>query len=101
VRRITTRIRLRAVLKIAKADPKVIDERVQEAATILNLEQHLDRRPPTCRVAYVTHDQTEAMTLGHRVSVMRAGVLQQVDTPERLYEHQVNFFVAGFIGSPA
>ena len=50
---------------------------------------------------YVTHDQTEAMTLGDRVAVMRAGVLQQVGTPAELYDHPVNLFVAGFIGSPA
>jgi multiple sugar transport system ATP-binding protein len=50
---------------------------------------------------YVTHDQTEAMTLGDRVAVMRAGVLQQVGTPADLYDHPKNLFVAGFIGSPA
>jgi multiple sugar transport system ATP-binding protein len=50
---------------------------------------------------YVTHDQTEAMTLGDRVAVMRSGVLQQVGSPGVLYEHPVNLFVAGFIGSPA
>ncbi len=50
---------------------------------------------------YVTHDQTEAMTLGHRVAVMRRGVLQQVDHPQVLYDRPVNLFVAGFIGSPA
>jgi multiple sugar transport system ATP-binding protein len=50
---------------------------------------------------YVTHDQTEAMTLGDRVAVMRGGILQQVDAPKRLYEDPVNLFVAGFIGSPA
>jgi multiple sugar transport system ATP-binding protein len=50
---------------------------------------------------YVTHDQTEAMTLGDRVAVMRGGVLQQVGTPKQLYEHPDNLFVAGFIGSPA
>ncbi|MCU7851108.1 MAG: ABC transporter ATP-binding protein [Candidatus Thiodiazotropha sp. (ex Monitilora ramsayi)] len=49
---------------------------------------------------YVTHDQVEAMTLGHRVAVMRAGKLQQVATPSRLYEHPINVFVAGFIGNP-
>jgi multiple sugar transport system ATP-binding protein len=49
----------------------------------------------------VTHDQTEAMTMGDRVAVMRSGRLQQVDTPERVYEHPANQFVAGFIGSPA
>ena len=50
---------------------------------------------------YVTHDQTEAMTMGDRVAVLRKGELQQVDTPQELYEHPVNLFVAGFIGSPA
>ncbi len=49
---------------------------------------------------YVTHDQTEAMTLGDRVAVLRRGVLQQLDTPRELYEHPQNLFVAGFIGSP-
>jgi multiple sugar transport system ATP-binding protein len=49
----------------------------------------------------VTHDQTEAMTLGDRVVVMRAGVVQQVGPPQYLYEHPDNLFVAGFIGSPA
>jgi multiple sugar transport system ATP-binding protein len=49
---------------------------------------------------YVTHDQTEAMTMGDRVAVMRAGLLQQVATPQDLYDHPVNEFVAGFIGSP-
>ena len=50
---------------------------------------------------YVTHDQTEAMTLGHRVAVMKKGVLQQVATPQQLYDRPSNLFVAGFIGSPA
>ena len=50
---------------------------------------------------YVTHDQIEAMTLGHRVAVMRDGVLQQCDTPRRLFRQPANIFVAGFIGSPA
>src|SRR5215472_14699012 len=50
---------------------------------------------------YVTHDQVEAMTLGDRVCVLRDGMLQQVDTPQRLFESPVNLFVAGFIGSPA
>ncbi|MBA3349059.1 MAG: sn-glycerol-3-phosphate ABC transporter ATP-binding protein UgpC [Actinobacteria bacterium] len=49
---------------------------------------------------YVTHDQTEAMTMGDRVAVMKKGVLQQVDAPQVLYEHPTNLFVAGFIGSP-
>jgi multiple sugar transport system ATP-binding protein len=50
---------------------------------------------------YVTHDQSEAMTLGHRVAVLRDGLLQQCDTPRALYERPANTFVAGFIGSPA
>jgi multiple sugar transport system ATP-binding protein len=50
---------------------------------------------------YVTHDQTEAMTLGHRVAVMKRGVLQQVAAPQELYDRPANLFVAGFIGSPA
>jgi multiple sugar transport system ATP-binding protein len=50
---------------------------------------------------YVTHDQVEAMTLGHRVAVMREGRLQQVDAPQRLYDDPVNVFVAAFIGSPS
>jgi multiple sugar transport system ATP-binding protein len=50
---------------------------------------------------YVTHDQTEAMTMGDRVAVMRRGLLQQVDVPQRLYERPANLFVAEFIGSPA
>jgi multiple sugar transport system ATP-binding protein len=50
---------------------------------------------------YVTHDQTEAMTMGDRVAVMRHGKLVQVDTPQALYDRPVDLFVAGFIGSPA
>jgi multiple sugar transport system ATP-binding protein len=50
---------------------------------------------------YVTHDQIEAMTMGDRVAVMRKGELQQVDSPQGLYDHPVNLFVGGFIGSPA
>src|SRR2546428_874131 len=49
---------------------------------------------------YVTHDQVEAMTMGHRVAVMRDGELQQVDTPQRLYDAPANLFVASFVGSP-
>lgn len=49
---------------------------------------------------YVTHDQTEAMTMGDRIVVMKDGVIQQVDTPQRIYDHPANMFVAGFIGSP-
>jgi multiple sugar transport system ATP-binding protein len=50
---------------------------------------------------YVTHDQVEAMTLGHRVAVLRDGLLQQVDTPHELFHHPCNLFVAAFIGSPS
>jgi multiple sugar transport system ATP-binding protein len=60
----------------------------------------LQRRLGTTTV-YVTHDQTEAMTLGDRVVVMHGGIAQQVGTPEELYERPANLFVAGFIGSPA
>ena len=51
-------------------------------------------------IIYVTHDQTEAMTLGTRIVVMSGGIVQQVDTPQTLYDHPCNLFVAGFIGSP-
>ncbi|PWQ89081.1 ABC transporter ATP-binding protein, partial [Enterococcus faecium] len=60
----------------------------------------LHRRLGTTTV-YVTHDQTEAMTLGDRVVVMRAGAVQQIGTPDELYRAPVNLFVAGFIGSPS
>jgi multiple sugar transport system ATP-binding protein len=50
---------------------------------------------------YVTHDQTEAMTMGDRIVVMKDGIVQQVDTPQNLYEQPANLFVAGFMGSPA
>jgi multiple sugar transport system ATP-binding protein len=64
-----------------------------------NVAQIQDRLGTT--TVYVTHDQVEAMTLGDRVAVMRAGVLQQVGTPAELYDNPTNLFVAGFIGSPA
>ena len=148
----TVRDNMGFALKLAKTDKSEIDQKVTEAAKILDLEQHLDRKPANLsggqrqRVAmgraivrdpkaflmdeplsnldaklrvqmrtevsriqrrlgttmvYVTHDQTEAMTLGDRVAVMRAGILQQVDTPANLYEGPDNLFVAGFIGSPS
>jgi multiple sugar transport system ATP-binding protein len=148
----TVRENMGFALKLAGADKEEINEKVEEAARTLDLEQHLDRRPANLsggqrqRVAmgraivrdpqaflmdeplsnldaklrvqmrtevarlqskletttvYVTHDQTEAMTLGDRVAVMRAGVLQQVGTPAELYDNPRNLFVAGFIGSPA
>jgi multiple sugar transport system ATP-binding protein len=148
----TVRDNMGFALKLSKVDKGQIDQKVTEAAKILDLEQHLDRKPANLsggqrqRVAmgraivrdpkaflmdeplsnldaklrvqmrtevsriqrrlgttmvYVTHDQTEAMTLGDRVAVMRAGILQQVDTPANLYEGPDNLFVAGFIGSPS
>ena len=148
----TVRENMGFALKLAKTDQAEIDKRVDEAARILDLTDHLERKPANLsggqrqRVAmgraivrdpavflmdeplsnldaklrvqmrtevsriqqrlgtttvYVTHDQTEAMTLGDRVAVMRAGVLQQVGTPQQLYDNPANIFVAGFIGSPA
>src|ERR671913_528692 len=138
-------------LRLAKTPDAEVDERVRRAAELLELTEHLDRKPANLsggqrqRVAmgraivreaqaflfdeplsnldaklrgqmrteisrlqrrlgittvYVTHDQTEAMTLGDRVAVLRKGLLQQVASPRELYERPVNLFVAGFIGSP-
>ena len=70
--------------------------RVQTRAELARLHERLQTT-----VVYVTHDQIEAMTLGIRVAVLDFGVLQQVDTPQNLYNHPANQFVAGFIGSPA
>jgi multiple sugar transport system ATP-binding protein len=70
--------------------------RVQMRGEIARLQQRLGTT-----TVYVTHDQTEAMTLGDRVVVLRAGVAQQIGTPDELYERPANLFVAGFIGSPA
>jgi multiple sugar transport system ATP-binding protein len=148
----TVRDNMGFALKLAGVPKDEINRKVEDAAKILDLEQHLDRKPANLsggqrqRVAmgraivrdpsvflmdeplsnldaklrvqmrtevsriqsrtgtttvYVTHDQTEAMTLGDRVAVMRAGIIQQVDTPKVLYEDPINLFVAGFIGSPA
>src|SRR5215469_9657144 len=148
----TVRENMGFALKLAKTQQAVIDEKVNEAARILDLTQHLDRKPANLsggqrqRVAmgraivrdpaaflmdeplsnldaklrvqtrtevsrlqkrlgttmvYVTHDQTEAMTLGDRVAVMRLGTIQQVASPQTLYDSPDNLFVAGFIGSPA
>jgi multiple sugar transport system ATP-binding protein len=70
--------------------------RVQVRAEIQKLQRTLG-----VTTIYVTHDQTEAMTMGDRIAVMRGGTLQQVDTPEWVYRRPANQFVAGFIGSPA
>jgi multiple sugar transport system ATP-binding protein len=148
----TVRENMAFALKLAKTPQETIDQKVNEAAHVLDLTQHLDRKPANLsggqrqRVAmgraivrdpaaflmdeplsnldaklrvqmrtevsrlqkrlgttmvYVTHDQTEAMTLGDRVAVMRTGTIQQVGAPQELYENPINLFVAGFIGSPA
>src|SRR6266581_4172356 len=111
----TVRENMGFALKLAKTPQATINEKVEEAARILDLTQHLDgklrvqmrtevsriqRRLGTTTV-YVTHDQTEAMTLGDRVAVMRSGLLQQIGSPQELYDNPDNLFVAGFIGSPA
>jgi multiple sugar transport system ATP-binding protein len=149
---LTVRENMAFPLTLAKAPKEEIDQKVGEAARILDLTPHVGRRPANLsggqrqRVAmgraivrdpkaflmdeplsnldaklrvqmrtevariqsrlgtttvYVTHDQTEAMTLGDRVAVMRSGILQQVGSPTELYNDPANLFVAGFIGSPA
>jgi multiple sugar transport system ATP-binding protein len=70
--------------------------RVQMRTEIARIQQRLETT-----TIYVTHDQTEALTLGDRIAVMRAGLLQQVGPPSELYRHPKNLFVAGFIGSPS
>ena len=70
--------------------------RVQTRAELSKLHKRLETT-----FIYVTHDQTEAMTMASRIAVMNKGKLQQLDTPQVLYDHPANLFVAGFIGSPA
>ncbi|MCL5961832.1 MAG: ABC transporter ATP-binding protein [Chloroflexi bacterium] len=70
--------------------------RVQTRAELVKLHNRLQTT-----VIYVTHDQVEAMTMGSRIAVMKDGILQQLDTPQNLYEHPANLFVAEFIGSPS
>jgi multiple sugar transport system ATP-binding protein len=70
--------------------------RVQTRTEVVELQARLG-----VTTVYVTHDQVEAMTMGHRVAVLKDGVLQQCDTPQTLYHEPINLFVAGFIGSPA
>ena len=70
--------------------------RVQTRAEITKLHQRIQTT-----VIYVTHDQTEAMTMGSRIAVLNAGFIQQLGAPQELYDHPANLFVAGFIGSPA
>jgi len=70
--------------------------RVQTRAEIIKIHQRVQTT-----FAYVTHDQTEAMTMGDRIAVLNAGYIQQIGPPQELYDHPANLFVAGFIGSPA
>jgi len=70
--------------------------RVHMRAELIKLHQQLQTT-----MVYVTHDQTEAMTMGTRIVVLKDGILQQLDSPQNLYDHPANRFVAGFIGSPA
>ncbi len=70
--------------------------RVETRANITRLHQRIQTT-----VIYVTHDQVEAMTMGDRIAVLNAGIIQQLGTPQELYDHPANLFVAGFIGSPA
>ena len=70
--------------------------RVQMRAEVLRIQRHLQ-----VGTLYVTHDQVEAMTMGDRVVVLKDGYIQQCDTPENIYSHPANLFVAAFIGSPA
>jgi multiple sugar transport system ATP-binding protein len=82
---------------------------MDEPLSNLDAKLRVDMRAEIARIQrdlrvttiYVTHDQTEAMTMGDRVAVMRGGLLQQVDSPQNLYDHPANLFVAEFIGSPA
>jgi multiple sugar transport system ATP-binding protein len=70
--------------------------RVQVRAEVSRIQRRLG-----VATMYVTHDQIEAMTMGDRVAVLNGGVLQQYDRPQTVYDHPVNLFVAGFMGSPA
>ena len=98
-------------LKLRKVPKDEIDKAVRDAAKILDLSHLLDRKPKALsggqrqrvamgRAIYVTHDQTEAMTLGTRIVVMKDGIVQQIDSPQNLYDNPANLFVAGFMGSP-
>src|SRR5215218_3696213 len=93
----------RAIVREPKAF--LMDEPLSNLDAKLRVEMRAEitriQRDLRITTMYVTHDQTEAMTLGDRVAVMRDGYLQQVGTPKDLYERPVNLFVAEFIGSPA
>ena len=91
-------------LKIAGTPKDEIRKRVEKAAEILDLTEYLDRKPKALSgvtTLYVTHDQTEALTMGDRIAVIKLGILQQVGAPTELYDRPANVFVAGFIGSPS
>jgi multiple sugar transport system ATP-binding protein len=92
----------RAIVREPKAF--LMDEPLSnlDAKLRVHMRAEIARIQQTLKVTtlYVTHDQVEAMTMGNRVAVMRDGVLQQVDTPQRLYDAPVNLFVASFVGSP-
>lgn len=90
---------------VRKPDVFLFDEPLSNLDAKLRVQMRLELTKLQHRlnvtVVYVTHDQVEAMTMGHRIVIMNKGVIQQVDTPLNVYNHPVNFFVAGFIGSPA
>src|SRR6187401_581617 len=90
---------------VRKADAFLFDEPLSNLDAKLRGQMRIEiariQRRLGVTTVYVTHDQTEAMTLGDRIAVLRKGVLQQVGTPRELYEEPVNLFVAGFIGSPS
>jgi len=75
-----------------------LDAQLRVATRAEIIELH--RRIPTTTI-YVTHDQVEAMTMGNRIAVLSGGLIQQFGVPQELYDHPLNVFVAGFIGSPA
>src|SRR5262249_40427494 len=90
-------------LRIAGLPKSERERRVRDVAALLGFERYLERGPGQLSGGQrnVTHDQSEAMTLGDRVAVLGDGRLQQCATPRELYERPTNTFVAGFIGSPA
>jgi multiple sugar transport system ATP-binding protein len=89
-------------MRLRHTPKPLVKQRVDGAAGVLAMRAELARlhKQLGTTIVYVTHDQVEAMTLGTRVAVVRDGVLQQVDTPQMLFHHPANLFVAGFIGSP-
>src|SRR5437763_13082078 len=93
----------RAIVRLPKVF--LMDEPLSNLDAMLRVQMRADiaslQRDFGVTTVYVTHDQSEAMTLGHRVAVLRDGRLQQCAAPRELYEHPVNSFVAGFIGSPS